>query len=132
MWISPNGQYRSQTDYVIGSRRWTSCILSAETRPGADCGPDHELLTSNIRVKPRKSTGRILVPGYNVNRILNEFRVHRNNRFALLNLIDQAPEELWTENRNITKEECKKTMPEAKRKEKLRWMTEETLKIKDR
>ena len=51
----------------------------------------------------------------------------------MLNLIDWEQEELWTETRNIIKEECEKTMPEVKRKEKSRWMTEEARKIvKDR
>ena len=80
-----------------------------------------------------KSTKRITVPKSNVNDIPEEFKVHSETRFALLNSIDQEPEELWTEPRNIIEEECEKTMPEVKRKEKLRWMTEETLKIiKDR
>lgn len=38
------GQYRNPIDYVIGSRRWRGCVRSAKTRPGADCGTDHELL----------------------------------------------------------------------------------------
>ena len=62
---SPDGQYRNQIDYVIGSRRWRSCILSAKTRPGADCDTDHELLISNIRIK-LNNTKRITVPKYNV------------------------------------------------------------------
>lgn len=48
------GQYRNPIDYVIRSRRWRSCIFSAKTRPGADCGTDHELFISNIRVKLKK------------------------------------------------------------------------------
>lgn len=37
------------------------------------------------------------MPNYNVNNIPSGFKVHIKNRFALLNLIDQEPEELWTE-----------------------------------
>ena len=33
-----------QIDYILCSRRWKSSIQSAKTRPGADCGSDHELL----------------------------------------------------------------------------------------
>ena len=43
-WTSPNGQYRNQIDYILCSQRWRSSIQSAKTRPGADCGSDHELL----------------------------------------------------------------------------------------
>ena len=43
-WTSPDGQYQSQIDYILCSQRWRSSIQSAKTRPGADCGSDHELL----------------------------------------------------------------------------------------
>ena len=42
-WTSPNCQYRNQIDYSICSQRWRSCIQSTKTRPGADCGSDHQL-----------------------------------------------------------------------------------------
>ena len=43
-WTSADGQYRNQIDYILCSQRWRSSIQSAKTRPGADCGSDHELL----------------------------------------------------------------------------------------
>lgn len=63
------------------------------------------------------------------NNIPDGFKLQIKNRFTLLNSIDPEPEELWTESGNIIRQECKKTMPEVIRREKLRWMTEETLKI---
>ena len=44
-WTSPDGRHQNQTDYILCSQRWRSSIQSAKTRPGADCGSDHELLT---------------------------------------------------------------------------------------
>ena len=35
----------------ISSQRWRSSIQSAETRPGADSGSDHELLIAKIKLK---------------------------------------------------------------------------------
>ena len=47
-WTPPNGQYPNQTDYILCRQRCRrSGIQSAKTRPGADCGSDHELLTAN-------------------------------------------------------------------------------------
>ena len=43
-WTSPDGQHRNQIDYILCSKKWRSSIQSAKTRPGADCGSDHELL----------------------------------------------------------------------------------------
>ena len=36
------------------SHRWRSSIQSAKTRPGADCGSDHELLITKLRLKLKK------------------------------------------------------------------------------
>ena len=36
------------------SQRWRSSIQSAKTRPGTDCGSDHELLTAKFRLKLKK------------------------------------------------------------------------------
>ena len=41
-WRSPNGQLQNQIAYLLCSQRWRSSIESAKTRPGADCGSDHE------------------------------------------------------------------------------------------
>ena len=49
-WISPDGQHQNQIDYILCSQRWRSSIQSAETRPGADCGSDHELLIGKFRL----------------------------------------------------------------------------------
>ena len=53
-WTSPDGQYRNQIDYILHSQRWKSSIQSAEIRPGADCGSDHELLIAKFRLKLKK------------------------------------------------------------------------------
>ena len=53
-WTSPNGQYQNQTDYIFCSQRWRSSIQAAKTRPGVDCGSDHELLIAKFRLKLKK------------------------------------------------------------------------------
>ena len=53
-WTSPDGQHRNQTDYILCSQRWRSSIQSTKTRPGADCGSDHELLLPNSDLNWRK------------------------------------------------------------------------------
>ena len=47
-WTSPDGQHRNQIDYILCSQRWRSSIQSTKTRPGADCGSDHELLITKF------------------------------------------------------------------------------------
>ena len=41
-WTSLDGQHRNQIEYTLCSQRWRSSIQSTKTRPGADCGSDHE------------------------------------------------------------------------------------------
>ena len=53
-WISSDGKYRNQMDYILCSQRWRSSIQSAKTREGADCGSDHELLITKLRLKLKK------------------------------------------------------------------------------
>ena len=49
-WTSPDGQYKNQIDYILYSQRWRNSLQSAKTRPGADCGSDHELLITKFRL----------------------------------------------------------------------------------
>ena len=46
--------HQSQIDYILCSQKWRSSIQSAKTRPGADCGSDHELFIAEFRLKLKK------------------------------------------------------------------------------
>ena len=53
-WTSPDDQHQNHIDYILCCQRWRSSIQSAKTRPGADCGSDHELLIAKFRLKLKK------------------------------------------------------------------------------
>ena len=57
-WTSPDGQHQNHIDYILCSQRWRSSIQSAKTRPGADCGSDHEHLLPNSDLKKMEKTTR--------------------------------------------------------------------------
>ena len=96
-WTSPDGQYRNQIDYILCSQRWRRYIESAKTRPGADCGLDHELLIAKFRLKLKK-VGKATRPfRYNLNQIPYEHTLEVTNILKGLDLIDRMPEELWME-----------------------------------
>ena len=68
-WIRPDGQYRNQIDYILCRQRWRSSIQSGKTRPGADCGSDHELFIAKVRLKLKK-VGKTTRPfRYDLNQI---------------------------------------------------------------
>ena len=55
--------------------------------------------------------------------------VEVTNRFKGLDLIDRAPEELWTEVHNIIQEAVIKTIPKEKKCKKAKWLSEKALQI---
>ena len=87
-WTSPDGQHWNQTDYILCSQRWRSSIQSAKTRPGADCGSDHELLNAKFRLKLKK-VGKTTRPfRYDLNQISYDYTVEVRNRFKGLDLTE--------------------------------------------
>ena len=94
-WTSPDGQHRNQIDYILCSQRWRSSIQSTKTRPGADCGSDHELLIAKFRLKLKK-VGKTARPfRYELSQIPYDYTVEVRNRFKGLDLLDRVPDELW-------------------------------------
>ena len=91
-WTSPDGQYWNQADYILCRRRWRSSIQSAKTRPGAECGSDHELLNAKFRLKLKK-VGKTTRPfRYDLNQISYDYTVEVTNRCKGLDLIDRVLE----------------------------------------
>ena len=87
-WTSPDGQYQNQIDYILCSQRWRSSIQSAKTRPGADCGSDHELLLAKFRLKLKKVGKTTRSFRYDLNQIPYSYTVEVTNRFKGLDLIE--------------------------------------------
>ena len=87
------------------------CIQSAKTRPGADCGSDHELPITKFRLKLKK-VGKTTRPfRYDLNQIPYDYILEVTNRFKGSDLTDRVPEELWTEVPDIVQEAGIKTIP---------------------
>ena len=125
-WTSPDGQHQNQIDYILCSKRWRSSIQSAKTRPGADCGSDHELLIAKFRLKLKK-VGKTARPF--LNQIPYDYTVEVRNRFKGLDLIDRERDELWMEVRDIVQERGIKTIPTEKKCKKAKWQSEEALQL---
>ena len=120
-WTSPDGQYRNQIDYIPCSQRWKSSMQSPQTRPGADCGSDHELLIAKFRLTLKKVGKSSREFRYDLNKIPYDYIVKVRNRFKGLDLIDRVPKELWTEAYDIVQEAVTKTIPQKKKCKKAKW-----------
>ena len=60
------------------------------------------------------------------------YTVEVTNRFKGLDLVDRMPEELWREVHDIVQEAVIKTIPEKKRCEKAKRLSEEALQISEK
>ena len=73
-----------------------SSTESAKTRPGADCGSDHELFIAKFRLKWKK-IGKTTRPFmYDLNQIPYNYTVEVTNRFKGLDLIECLKNNGWT------------------------------------
>ena len=78
-WTSPDGQYLNRIDYILCSQRWRSSIQSAKTRPGANCGSDHELLIVKFILKLKKVEKTSRPFRYDLNQIPYDYTVEVTN-----------------------------------------------------
>ena len=86
-WASPDGQHQNQIDYILCSQRWRTFIQSTKTRPGTDCGSDHEILITKLWLKLKK-VGKPARPfRYDLNQIPYDYTVEVRNKFMGLDLM---------------------------------------------
>ena len=83
-----------------------------KTRLGADCGSDLKLLIAKFRLKLKKVGETTRQFRYDLNQIpYDDYTEEVTIRVKGLDLIDQVPEELWTEIHNMVQEAMIKTIP---------------------
>ena len=103
-----------------------------KTRPGADCGSDHELLIGKFRLKLKK-VGKTTRPfRYDLNQIPYDYTVEVGNRFKGLDLIDRVPDKLCKDVHDIVQEAGIKTIPKKKKCKKGKWLSGEALQIAEK
>ena len=69
-------------------------MQSAKTRPGADCGLDHEFLTAKLRLKLKKVGKNTRLLRYD---LIKSLTVEVRNKFKGLDLLDRVLDELSME-----------------------------------
>ena len=120
-------QPKREKFYTVRKNKTRSCVLVQ--KQVHDCGSDHELLSAKFRLKLNK-VGKTTRPfRYDLNKIPYNYTVDVRNRFKGLDLIDRAPDELWTEVRDIVQETGIKAIPMEKKCKKAKWLSKEALQI---
>ena len=106
-----------------------SSIQSAKTRPGADCGSDHELLIAKFKFQLKNVWKTTRPFRYDLNQILYDYTMEVTNKFKVLELVDRVPEELWLKIHNILQEEVTKNIPKKKKCKKAKWWSDQAFQI---
>ena len=77
-----------------------------------------------------KKVGKTTRPfKYDLHQMPKDYTVEVRNRFKEQDLIERAPDELWTEVCDIVWEIGNETIPKKKKCKKAKWLPEETLQI---
>ena len=103
-------------------------LYSQQTRPGADCGSDHELLIAKFRLK-LKEVGKTTRPfRYDLNQIPYNYTVEVTNRLKGLDLIECL---MNYGRRFVTlyRRQGSRPSPRKRNAKKAKWLSEEPLQI---
>jgi hypothetical protein len=92
---SLDGQYRNQIDYILGRRRWRGTFQSVKTRPDADCGLDHELLTATVRIKLKNKKHKKKGWKLDIDNIPEEYKIEIKQKLATINVQGGNSEGIW-------------------------------------
>ena len=87
----------------------------SKTRPGAECGSDHQLLIAKFRLKLNKVVKTTRPFRYGLSQIPYDYTLEVTYRFKGLDLVDRVPEELWMEVHDTVQEAVIKTIPKKKK-----------------
>ena len=100
----------------------------SKTRPGADCGSDHELLIEKFRLKLKKAWKTTRPFRFDLNQIPYDYTVEVRNRFKRLDLIESLMNCGW---RFVTlyRRQGSRPSPCKRNAKKVKWLSEEALKI---
>ena len=131
--MSPGDRARNQIYYIMVKKRWRTSLQNVKTRPGADCGSDHQLLVAKLRLRLKAKKCDSARTRYDVENIPSQFSVEVKNKFELLLRNDEAeqtPNELWEDMKETVENAAKNHIPK-KRKRKQPWISNQTFDIAD-
>ena len=103
---------------------------STKTRPGANCGSDHEFLIAKSDVKKVGKTTRPF--SYDRNQIPYNYTVDGSDKQIQGIKCDRVPEELRMEVCNTVQKMVIKTIPKRKKCKRAKWLSEEALQIDEK
>ncbi len=131
-WKSPGDGIRNQIDYITINKRFRNSIQQVKGYPGADCGSDHVLLVSllklNLKILPKKKS----LPKLELEllrkdeELKNKYMQCISKRMNDLDTVNNL-EDRYTSFVSALSESAKSILPKVERKGKQKWMTNDIL-----
>ena len=115
-WTSPDVQQQKiRLIIFVAAKDGEALYTQQKTRPGGNCGSDHELLIAKFRLKLKKVGKTTRQFRYDLNQIHYDYTQEVRNRLKGLDVI-RVPDELWIEVCGIVQETGIKTIPKKNEK----------------
>ena len=86
------GNKKIRLTIFFAAKDGEALLQSVKTRPGTDCGSDHELLIAKFRLQLKKVGKTTRSFSYDLNQIPYDYTVEVTNRLKGLYLVDRVPE----------------------------------------
>jgi hypothetical protein len=122
-WMHPRSKQWHLIDYVITRRRDSSDVLITRAICGADCWTDHRLVRAklNIRIVPQHAKRpKLIRQAFNTDRLQSpryqlELQTRLEDAFEALGPLTGAPEEKWSQFKEVVTETAKTVLGPKKR-----------------
>ena len=132
-WTSPDGKHRNQIDYILIRRRWRTSVQNTHTLPGADCGSDHQLLMSKLRVKLRAIRIKKPQKRLEVQDTRKFLKSVENNweKWTTAEHREETINTLWDQAKQLISNAVEDSNPPVTKHKRQHWMTDVTLSLID-
>ena len=88
------------------------------------------MLIAIVKIKLKQTKINKTTTKYDLENIASKYTVEVKNRFSILQVDDNNPEDLWIDIRDAVIEKAEKWIPKVKKRKVTKWrLTEETIKI---
>uniref|UniRef100_A0A8D8XDM6 Craniofacial development protein 2 n=2 Tax=Cacopsylla melanoneura TaxID=428564 RepID=A0A8D8XDM6_9HEMI len=137
-WTSPDGYTKNQIDFICVSNRFRNAVTNAKTRPGSDCGSDHNPVVINIKIKLKKPIKKNITKKWKLNNntesynlfteIVSQKLEHQFNENYCISNIDEN----WNGMRDTIASTAQEVFGTEKPLCKQKWMTQEIIDLMEK
>ena len=134
-WVSPDSKTKNEIDYVCINDRWRSAITDVRSYRGADCGSDHQLLITRLRLRFKRLPKKQIPKAFDVgklkeNTVLEQYQQTLSAKFESIVMHNQI-DERWQQFKDIVTDVAEETIGRRRGSRKEAWISVETWRLID-